>query len=922
MSDNQDPLKLLRERFPNTKPVPKAPMTTFGLLRSLFFVAAFAAVVGGIWWGVHTSNPQYKAKQQLNEAKQLAADGKPLVAAGLFLEVMNRGYFIEESKVGYRQAVEPFIQHAELDERLRVYSLLGNQIGGVKPQLPDLVAAAVAAAFKDVNDLAEDQPDRGLEVAERLKILDPGHKGLPALGLKLLERVVATQPENTPRAVELALIYEKDEQLEEAGKLLAPHRRKLGVTEGARLLGQINLSDGDYEGAFQLLGPYVKSKMDLLHRTEKSYTNTLNNISQAAIKRLEDGLASKSWYDRYNAASETEKGNMVDEYVGQFMKNDARYKRAVANMETANEFVNVALDLGVAQLNRAQGIADPKARKSALNDARKTFLSIQSFAGQSNEYLLFMGQVNYWLGNAAEGREQFEQLMEQTKKAFNIMLAVANSVREVGDINWARELVEEAYTGTIKKEEMYAAARQRALMNKDTDDQIKWLELSDPEAADTIISLNTARGRKAMEDDMKAEAAKFFREAVRGYEKLPRNASTLNNKALAYQDLYSVSGSVAEFMHCVELMNEATKLSPEDAILTINSATIAFTAAYFEMLTNHLDFSVLKSRPDISMVSLLFENETGRKGVHARLRESKTFKKAVTQLDRSMVLSPKRANSYLLSLEVNRALRDLTALKKLSQQVASAEPDVELLKESYLAAYAPDADPDQTIESLRMSLAETTRNLMKLKDRSSPTAVMLRLQRLSIQSSLIREGAQSDLTALTKSARKLVQDVNNRSTRGLLLEVLSLQALQELLAQHPSLVPVEKQTRNLFSSANFLIHVLEQGGAPAQFLTDNAAAKEAAGLYREIQDQFPDRPSPKSWAFIRHFDPAYAQKMVARMKADEVSRLADQLRYSLVPYNASTVLTQYHRTLAGGDVAGATALYNAAIKRGVPLPAL
>ncbi|MGB0583245.1 MAG: hypothetical protein ACPGVU_26470, partial [Limisphaerales bacterium] len=471
------------------------------------------------------------------------------------------------------------------------------------------------------------------------------------------------------------------------------------------------------------------------------------------------------------------------------------------------------------------------------------------------------------------------------------------------------------------KEEMFRAARQRALMSKDTDDQIKWLELSDPAAPDTVISLNSARGRKAMEDDKKEEAAKFFRAAVRGYEKLPRNASTLNNKALAYQDLYSVSGSVSEFMHGVELMNEATKLSPEDAILTINSASVAFTAAYFELLTNHLDFGVLKSRPDIATVSLLFEDESGRKKVHDQLRESKTFKKAAIQLDRAMVLSPKRVNSYLLSLEVSRALRDLAALKKLSQQVTTAEPNVDLLKDSYLEAYAPDPDQAKTITGLRTSLVEVRRNLATIKDRKSPTGVMLRIHELSIQQGLVREGAEKDVAALVAASRRLVLDANNRSTRGHLSQVLSLKALRELLGQHKSLVPVEKQTRNLLSSANFLIHVLEQGGAPAKFVADNAAAKEASALYQQIQSQFPDRPSPQSWAFIRHFDSAYAEKMVPQLKADEVSTVADELRYRLVPYNASTVLTQYHRTLATGDAVAAKALYAAAIKRGVPLPA-
>lgn len=920
MSDQQDPLNLLRQHFPNPKPVTKAPMTVFGLIRNLFFVALFVGGAGAIYWGFHTSQPEYKWGQRLEEAQQLAKEGDPLAAAGVFAEVINSGYFTDQAKSGFERQLNPILQHADFEQRLRAYAFLGNHVGGADGFVPALYDRAVTQGLKEANELAEDQPEQALEVVKRLRIIRPGIKELPALDLKLLKRLVAKQPENTLRAVELALIYEQEENLEEAVKLLTPHRKKLGVTEGARLLGQLDLGNGNYEGAFQLLSPYVASKMKDLHRVEQSYTNTLDRVYREAIGHLQNGKASQDWYTRYDTASETEKANMVDEYTGAYLKNDARYQRALASFEKANEFVSVALDLGVAQLNRAQGIADQQARKEALSEARKTFLSIQSFAGRNNDYLLFMGQVNYWLGDSDEGRAQFEQLLAQTKRAFNIVIAVANTVREVGDVNWARELTEQAYTSTIKTAEMQNAARLRALMHKDTDDQIKWLELADPEAPDTIISLNTARGRKALEDDNNEEAARYFREAVRGYEKLPRNASTLNNKGLAYLDLYSVSGAAPEFMHGVELLDEAGKMSPDDAILIINSASAAMTAAFFEMLTNHYDFSVLKTRPDISMLSSLYENEAGRRQVHEQLRQSKLFKRAATQLDRSMVLSPKRVNSYVLSLEVKRSMRDLAGLQKLAQQIETAQPDVEVMRESFVDSYAADEDAAKTGARLRASLKEARKNLASLRDRKSRTAVYLRVQEIVRQNSLTLVDPATDITVSVAASRGLVQDVDNRATRGLLSQTLCLQAAHQLLKQHPSLVPLEKKTRNLLSPADFLTYLLEKGGEPARFLLGNAAAKEAAKVYQQIQDQFPDRPSPKSWAFVRHFDPGYAKGMVARMKQDEVSRLADELQYELMPYSASVALAQYYRSLATGDAAGAAAVYAAAINRGVPFP--
>src|SRR4030095_16858125 len=176
------------------------------------------------------------------------------------------------------------------------------------------------------------------------------------------------------------------------------------------------------------------------------------------------------------------------------------------------------------QVNRAQGFSDPAARKAELEAAEKTFLAIRGFAGETDEYRMFLGQVYYWLGRSSEGKELFDQLFAARKRPPTLLIALAEKLREVGEQSQARELLEEAYKSGKDNKQKYAAAALRAHTSKDTDDKIAWLERADPSDNSTQIGLNNARGEKALEQGNKDQAAQFIRKAIAGYENLPKNS--------------------------------------------------------------------------------------------------------------------------------------------------------------------------------------------------------------------------------------------------------------------------------------------------------------------------------------------------------------------------------------------------------------
>ena len=189
-------------------------------------------------------------------------------------------------------------------------------------------------------------------------------------------------------------------------------------------------------------------------------------------------------------------GRLGEKYIERRMRSDATYQRAVAQLKDANRIVTVTLDLGIVQVNRAQSFTDPAARKNELEAAEKTFLAIRGFAGETDEYRMFLGQVYYWLGRSTEGKELFDQLLAAKKRPPMLLTALAEKLREVGEHSQARELSEEAYKKAKDNKERYAAAALRAHTCKDYDDKIAWLERAE---IDRQLHPNLAQQRAGRE---------------------------------------------------------------------------------------------------------------------------------------------------------------------------------------------------------------------------------------------------------------------------------------------------------------------------------------------------------------------------------------------------------------------------------------
>src|SRR5262249_40952449 len=153
------------------------------------------------------------------------------------------------------------------------------------------------------------------------------------------------------------------------------------------------------------------------------------------------------------------------------------------------------------------------------------------------------------------------------------------------------------------------------------DDQIAWLEKSDPASPTIQIELNSARGEKALRDGNRELAAQFLRKAIDGYQNIPQNSATLNNCGLVYLNLFLATGTIADHNQGLALLEQAIALSPGATLLLINITHLLITRAYMDVVGDAIHFTALKESPDYAMLNHLYNDDKQREALIQQLRQ-------------------------------------------------------------------------------------------------------------------------------------------------------------------------------------------------------------------------------------------------------------------------------------------------------------
>jgi hypothetical protein len=893
----------------------KVPLSPLAKVWNCLLLSFIVGLIGRHFWLERVHSPEYVAGQQLVEADRLAEAGQQGKAAALYRDVMaGNTSHAAPARSKFVQLLDAL--PATPDDTAAVLHVAVDWQQQTKQTLvPNLFERGMDYAKQHT----EDQPKGALAVLDVIAPLAPDAEACNAQRRALLERLVAQSPDDPDLASRLAVLYELQGDMAKCESLLAAHANRLGILEGARILGRIYAAQGKHEPAYALLKPYTEGRLAKLHAAEQAYEKAVDAAENRAIEQLKTGKAPGFNFQRHKTANDAAKNAMVREYVVGMVKDDPAIKSAQQQLIKEAPVVPVALDLAIVMLHRAQGLADPAARRKELEQAEQTFLAIRGLAGETEKYRLYLGQVYFWLGKQGEGRKLFDELLQAKNRDFDILLATAQVYREVGAVSDARALLEEAYKAQTDAAKKQAAALFRSLLFVDLDDEIAWLTKSNQEDASVRASLSAARGNKAIWEGRDEEAAGHLRQAVDTYLKMAENASMLNNCALAYLSLFHATRDREHLTRGIEMLDKAVALKPDDSILLHNAATTLWQTAFDDIIGNAVDLKALKRRGGLDLLSFLAADPAAKQQWVERVRKHPGLARARGYLEKLLILAPKRADSYAILAELFEFTRDQNGLVALQQRLEKADLDMADARREMLDFYAGKND-QKHLTDLQNALTRLEAVLPAARKAGGATravaAVALARQKLAL-AMLTPSIKLDEIVALADEAHAAAP---SEATHSLRVSVLCQRAHQALIKQDPAYAALAAKTDRVLGGIYLLAIIQGREGKLRDLALANADLKLALKRSIEYGQRFPQARGSWHWALLRAAHADEAKKIAQAAQQDQVLLLKNAIDAQLSPLSGSSAVHSYWmRQLAGKEVEAAEVLKQF-VDRGVPLP--
>lgn len=865
----------------------RVPLSGLAKLMNIAILVGVLAIAGGLAMVGYTNTAGYKAGQQLAEAEKAAAAGDLAEAARLYTTVSRSG--TEHDAEAYKQfeaLALKSLNDASTSELVELMPIV------VEYEQFDGVLGDGQWATSTIQAAIERKSDDPGELIALLDTVEPMitetlRESWTNARLDPLKRLVKADPKNIDVASELAVVYESRGETEEAKTLLTPVFYHLGNSEGARVLGQILLDEGELEKACSLLEPYTQARISDLQSAEEAWDTGYERAYETAIATLENGDAGEAWYARYDIASEQEQSAMVLDYVNPRIQSNPAFIAARERYAEVSGVVDVALDLGVAQLELAQGTTDPELRRAGLEQAEQTFLSVQASASDSPTYRLFLGQVYFWLGRADDGHELFNAYLNENPQNTTVMASVGRVLRQVGEQEKAVALFEQAYNTEQDQGYKYEIAASLASMATQREDEVKWLKRCAPDNDYAQASLKKNLGVEAAEAGQKDKALALYDEALALYDGLPENSSSLNNSALVLMQRFDTSSDIADRNKALDRLVRAVELEPSGTILLQNTAYTFLNAVMYDLVSPHLDMQALELSGGLGELSYAYEDRDQWYAMMDKLKAMPRFTKVTSMYERVVLLAPKSPDAYETLTTLYRFIEDQDAMQGLLDRAKAADPDISeginntrLYRSGHYDEIAKTRSKTQE-EQLREALARTD------LDPASRSAASAMLSSNLLSRHTYGQAFDADeVLALAESAWQLKPSAAARAT---LQQALCFRILDRLAKDNAQAKKTWQTLDRVQSNRQILAILIDQDAQIRSAVKQDPDMQRLLALRANQRERYPEAVSVSMWAITRYLDPEAAEIEAKRAREEPYDRLARDLAVQLAPYSAEGV---------------------------------
>ena len=888
----------------------KVPLSGLAKGYNYLILALILAFTANVYWETHKNSPQYIAEQKLSEAQETLAAGKKLEAAGKFTKMVSSNSYHKDKAL---KALEPLLveimNEAKTGGEVVAAAKVINQANRANKNLyKDLYPKLKEKALKlSVDEKFKDS----LQVLKMYLVSKADDKKMQGMKIFLLKKILEKDKLDHKTAIELAEELDKQGNLDEAVKVLEGREKFIVNTKAAAILGKYYYKNGKLDEALELLQPYIESEIKEMTRLETQYNKLYDSLFQSTANSI---VRNMNIRNRDLTKAEIDKVRKTTEQ--KLLKNPS-LERVRQDLIKKTEIVPIALDLGATRLSRAQSMPPGPLRNKELEKVEKQFLSIRNFAGNSNDYQYFLGQVYYWLGKDKEAAAVFGELEKNNAQNGNVLLAMSRVLREVGEIKEARRISEKVFETSKDNQVKSDAAMFRALVYTDLDDEIEWLKKSPIKDDSVNVHLNDALGRKAQDDDNDAEAEKYFRLVINSYSKMAKSASVYNNMGLVYQRLYEISGKLDDYRKGAEMLNEAVRLEPDNSILLGNTSSSLRTLALIDALEGTSDPKLFQY--GITEIDTFIYDNRFEKAAFDGKYKSTNYKKSIEYLDKAVLLSPKNVSLLLSSISIHADDKNTDKLVEINNRLKSIKIDKADLVKNYVEALDKEVINDNiasSVDSLKKRVEWLKREDVK---KNTFALLVAQTKKISVQLYLYYYyGQKVDLAALEKQVSNMLKVKSCFALQDTFHDVLLYEVIEEFAAKDSTYRDLMNKCRYSIKPWNALLYYIYKNPSKKSLLANSANLKKLLEQKKKLIFDYSEENS-QDWFFFSLFDSSYAEKVKSSLMGKSYKELYQDLNYKVTSYVPSVVMSKYWTELMKGDSTSAEAVLENGLKSGVPM---
>lgn len=889
-----------------------------GLCKGYRLVVACVAIffIATISWSSHVNSEPYKNRLVLKHGKELIASKQWLDATTEVLPLLHDQSFGAEAQAIVKEATTGVFSADP--ETLRIYLFaIAND-----PNRDEIVPNFSQRLLEKAQSYSADQP------AAAMSLLDLASKHLGDLDpAKVKEaRMAISQSwwQSSPQDVNAACAYviEREDTLEEEKQreILLPHVKNsfLLDSEAARILGGILFRDERFAEAQTLLSRYTTPRMKSFHRAVDHYQATLESRQSFYISQLDRRMAPASFYTAYEKADEAEQSRLVNDYLVEKFKTDAQVQQALAEQEDAGRMVAPVMQLGITELNLSRAADSAEARTSMLQSAEKTFLSIRGAVGDTDEYRLFLGEISYWLGKHEEGKKLFDELLAANQRSSIWLMEVAQRLRDVGEHDVARSMLEEAWTKEADTKTKASIAAFRQIMADDSKDRLLWLGRCDQSQAYIKTAIHENKAHVAIEEGRMNDAISDYKNALEEYQHVGDSASKFNNEALVWQGISQLTGKIEDFRSGVKLMERSLRL--EQSAITMGNLVSAYSSLSNWQLNQKLfDLSKMPEFSSSGMFLSLCKKPEDYQTLVAEYLALPEMDQAVKLSRQQQVMAPKSPQAYASLANYYAYSKNETELSALLEQIVAAKMNfAEPLAETKKYYAGEFSEEDRS--NLEKSISSRRKMIQGFPEGdSSPSCIILETYLLEDENALRhrpKEGTEESVAKLLERAQQLKQRLNCSATNETLFEMLCESAVEKL-RQDAEIEALYRSHQWSFSAEDFLtwLHINEKYVPKLAAL---AEVKQAYAVNEESQKIAGNEASVQQWIWSRSCAPDQTSALKQRIVDAKWRQLLVQVEYELAPYSTNNILYRHLLAIAMDDPAKAKEVLDVAKAQGIP----